>query len=262
MNFRYLLISLSLLLAFFAGAKEVKYPPCIAMLGDSNTWNGGDLCDNEKGWNKWFADMLPHVQCRSFARSGATWTHTVKTRPDTLENTAIISDNNVIYNQILRLENYMKQNPDFRPIVVIVSAGTNDLWFSNLRPGLDKQLDVDNKTLTGMSPSEVTNLYDAVRYDLLYLRRLLPEAAIVVLTPLQTTQVDDTIIEWGSDVIMYASIAVDSNMPFIRLCEKTPIRSEEERRQKHYTTDGTHTSPEGAKAVAKAVYNYLLKLAE
>ena len=76
----------------------------IAILGDSNTWLGGDECDNQKGWNKWFKDILQPASCRSYARSGATWTHTTKTKRDTKENIGKLGKDNVIFNQVMRLK--------------------------------------------------------------------------------------------------------------------------------------------------------------
>ena len=55
----------------------------VAILGDSNTWIGGDDCDKEKGWNKWFKDFFRPASCKSYARSGATWTNTEVTKANT-----------------------------------------------------------------------------------------------------------------------------------------------------------------------------------
>lgn len=70
----------------------------IVLLGDSNTWLGGDDCTSKRGWNTWFAQSFPHATCVSYARSGATWTNTRRTTRNLTENVGRISDNNVIYN--------------------------------------------------------------------------------------------------------------------------------------------------------------------
>ena len=46
----------------------------VVILGDSNTFIGGDQCDKPQGWNKWFKELANPLSCRSYARSGATWT--------------------------------------------------------------------------------------------------------------------------------------------------------------------------------------------
>ena len=73
-------------LAASPGAAAVSAPH-VVILGDSNTSIGGDMCDNPKGWNKWFAEQFDSKSCRSYARSGATWTHTKSTRRNPEQNT-------------------------------------------------------------------------------------------------------------------------------------------------------------------------------
>ena len=76
----------------------------VVILGDSNTWLGGDDCTKPKGWNTWFKEAMKPRSCHSYARSGSTWTHTPNTKRDTKEDIGTIGDNNVIINQIFRLE--------------------------------------------------------------------------------------------------------------------------------------------------------------
>ena len=110
----------------------------IVLLGDSNTWIGGDECDKPQGWNKWFKDLANPLSCHSYARSGATWTHTSLTDYDTEEDTGVLSDNNVVYNQINRLKEAYQQQKQVKPDLIIVMAGTNDLWFADKRPEVRK----------------------------------------------------------------------------------------------------------------------------
>jgi hypothetical protein len=88
-------------MAVFVMGQEQSH---VVFLGDSNTWIGGDKCDVNRGWNYWVREMLQPTTCRSYARSGATWVHTDKMVRDTEENTAVLSDNNVVTNQIYRLQ--------------------------------------------------------------------------------------------------------------------------------------------------------------
>ena len=64
------------------GVVHAQMPMHIVLLGDSNPFLGGDDCDKPEGWNKWFKDLAEPLSCRSYARSGATWTHTSKTAYD------------------------------------------------------------------------------------------------------------------------------------------------------------------------------------
>lgn len=88
---------------WLCGAIHAQLPCHVVLLGDSNTFIGGDACDKPQGWNKWFKDFAKPKSCRSYARSGATWTHTPNTVLDMEENIGVLGDNNVVYNQAMRL---------------------------------------------------------------------------------------------------------------------------------------------------------------
>lgn len=224
----------------------------VAILGDSNTWIGGDRCDNPKGWNYWLAKSMPESRFLSFARSGATWSHTAATRLDTVENIGVLGPNNVIYNQIARLGNYVATHPGFRPDMVIVAAGTNDAWFRDHRPGmLTDTLSLASDELALLPPCEVRSLRDAVRMGCALIRRVAPQAEIVVMTPLQTTAASDSVQRLVSDIIEKAASGEGART--LRQDSVCPVRSAAERRRKTLTTDGTHTSPEGARRCAKAL---------
>ena len=64
------------MLLFLATSLYANDSTHVAILGDSNTWLGGDQCDQPRGWNKWFKDYFAPASCRSYARSGATLTNT------------------------------------------------------------------------------------------------------------------------------------------------------------------------------------------
>ena len=109
-------------------------PLHVVILGDSNTWLGGDDCNKPQGWNKWFCDAFQPASCRSYARSGATWTNTPQTRRNTQENIGILGNDNVIYNQICRLEEAIFNGSQPTPQLILILAGTNDAWFLKSRP--------------------------------------------------------------------------------------------------------------------------------
>ena len=148
----------------------------VVILGDSNTWIGGDDCSQPRGWNYWFCQTAKPASCRSYARSGATWTHTEKTVCDTEEYTEVLSDNNVIYNQVNRLKKAYEAGEQPRPDLIIIMAGTNDAWFrfegvkGELRDG------------RGTKVTDVQRLEGAVRYDCELLRELFPDCRLVLST--------------------------------------------------------------------------------
>ena len=164
----------------------------VVILGDSNTWIGGDDCGNERGWNKWFKDFFRPASCRSYARSGATWTNTVRTKENTAENIAVLGDDNVIYNQIRRLLQAVSRGTQPTPDLIIIAAGTNDAWFHDKRPGVFSPCDgsdfqVDGTPITNLPPGRMTSLPAALHHGCGLLRESFPDARIVLLTPLQCT---------------------------------------------------------------------------
>lgn len=228
----------------------------VVMLGDSNTWIGGDDCDNPRGWNKWFRDLFAPATCRSYARSGATWTNTTLTTPDTGEYTEKLGDNNVIFNQINRLREAVAEGKQPRPDLIIVAAGTNDAWFEKSRPGAFSKTadDVFGKTtpddnraerITDRPANSILTLAEAVRYGCELLREAFPEATVVLLTPLQSVAVSTERIRLTGDII--ESCGRRMGISVIRQDGDDFISRERESARRQMTTDGTHTSTEGAR---------------
>lgn len=217
----------------------------VVILGDSNTWIGGDSCNVPKGWNKWFKDEFKPASCVSYARSGATWTNTPSTKANTKENIAVLGNDNVIYNQVLRLKEAVDAKKQQVPDLIIIAAGTNDAWFSSSRPGAfsDKPFayEYDVKEIR---VNQVTSLAESVYYSCELLLEYFPHAQIVLLTPLQSTAVEPIKIFQVGDIIEHCgrNLAI----PVIRQ-DYNCICSRRERKHFFLTTDGTHTSVEGAK---------------
>ena len=125
----------SLVLPMMMALTTVAQKPLhVVILGDSNTWIGGDDCDQPQGWNKWFKDVFQPTTCKSYARSGATWTNTPQTHRNTLENIEVLGNDNVIYNQICRLQEAIDSGIQHTPQLILILAGTNDAWFTKARP--------------------------------------------------------------------------------------------------------------------------------
>ncbi len=235
----------------------------IVFLGDSNTWLGGDDCSKEKGWNYWLCKMLAPQSARSYARSGATWTHTVKTRRNVVENVGVITDDNVIYNQVCRLIEAVDNGRQQIPDLIFIAAGTNDAWFTAThRPqafsGSAKEVFARSAdALLAYRPSQLLTLHEAVRYNGELLQRRFPAAHIVLLTPLPSTAIPlDKIVQAGR---MIAEAGDALGLTVIPLGGEEGICACAESKQRRYTYDGTHTGPEGARKVAEYVASWLKK---
>lgn len=212
----------------------------IVFLGDSITWLGGDDCSAPKGWTKWFVDIVKPASARSFARSGATWTHTSATHINITENTGRISDCNVISNQIERLKASVMSGETPMPDIIIIAAGTNDAWFPRHRPHA-----LDDDTLT------VQSLPGAINADLSVLKQAFPSAKIILLTPLQSTQIPAEKIAAAGALIETA--ARNNNVHCIRQDSVCPLNRIDESKAFTLTYDGTHTSQLGAQQNALAL---------
>lgn len=232
----------------------------VALLGDSNTWIGGEDCSQPRGWNYWFAMEAKPGGIRSYARSGATWTHTSATQPDVNEYSEVLGDNNVVFNQILRLYADVDINGRPAPDIIIVAAGTNDAWFADRRPEefsktVAEAFAREEWEYGAALPSAFRSLAESIRYDLTTLHGFFPQAEIVVLTPIPSIKISAEMLGKVSDIIADASERMDCKV--IRMDWLSPIRPDSETVNRRFTTDGTHTSEEGAhrhgEIVARAI---------
>ena len=263
---RYFLLFVLLILPFaVATAVEEKSIDSldVVILGDSNTWLGGDDCSREKGWNTWFARLFPHRSCRSYARSGATWTNTLRTHRDLVEVTGRISDNNVIYNQVCRLIEACRQGTQPQPQLIIVAAGTNDAWFPDKRPQAFRQKHASELTsLPYPLPDEMRRLPQtlaaSVQYNCLLLRKHFPESRIVLLTPLQTTAVTEQKISETGNII--AEVGQLLSLPVVRQDKECCVKRATELKKPTYTYDGTHTNEQGAQKNGEILARLIQKL--
>lgn len=238
-----------ILYLFFPCVTYAQEATHIVVLGDSNTWLGGDECDKPQGWTYWLCEQLKPMSCRSYARSGATWTHTVATRRNVNEYTEKLGDDNVVFNQICRLQEAAEVGKQALPHLIIIAAGTNDAWFSHKRPKVfdmpsDDIAKNSGTSFTDLHPNEVLTLADAIRYDCELLKKSFPEASIILLTPMQSTAVPTEKISAVSDIIV--SVAQNMGAEVIRMDKESCVRREQEKKHYQYTYDGTHTNEKGA----------------
>ena len=218
----------------------------VVILGDSNTYNGGDDCTDERGWNTWFKRIFGPRSCKSYARSGATWTNTRATVADTKEKIDIIGNNNVIYNQINRLKQAHRSGGQPTPHLILICAGTNDAWFTKYRPAAydmtASQAFADSRQfITRRNVSTVLTLAESVRYGCEMLIEAFPNAQIVLITPPQCTKVDAGKMLKTGDIIEqcgnYMSIGV------VRLDKVGAIYGVRELQHTHATAAGVIIPP-------------------
>ena len=224
----------------------------VVIFGDSNTWIGGDNCDKPKGWNYWFKKFFAPASCKSYARSGATWTNTNVTKYNVDEVTGSLSNDNVIYNQVCRLKNAVKDGSQVKPDLILIGCGTNDVWFLNKRPqALNKTADqafaYRDGFITSQKPNQLLTLAESVRYNCEMLMEAFPEAQIILLTPLQTTATSPDLIRQAGDIIEGCAHHLSINV--IRQDYGTGIYAIQEKKGFKYTYDGTHTSEAGARRI-------------
>ena len=222
----------------------------VVILGDSNTWLGGEFCTGQQGWTRWFVDRFRPATCRSYARSGATWTHTAATRHDLRENTERLSDNNVVFNQIERLIDDCNKGRQIEPQLIIISAGTNDAWFPKQRPevlscSVAQAFEEPDSIFSHRTPETVRSLAEVVRYDCTLLMRIFPHAQIVLLTPMQSTAIPDLRLFAVAETI--AQCGDQLSLSVVRQDKESCVSSARERTARCFTTDGTHTNIEGAR---------------
>ncbi len=244
----------------------------IALLGDSMTWIGGDSCQNPTGWSYYLKQSGVAETIDVYARSGATWTNTSNTYPDTSFYSEILHDNNVIFNQVLRL---LADSKDTKPDCIIIFAGANDAWFSSRRPGifdsnssdepiastksdLSTHYNEDCSILNRLPKALPTSLHSSVTFVCDMLQQSFPSTRVILVTPLQMSKVPVEDILKVSDII--ETSGESKGCVILRADKKAGILHEVESKSPKYTYDGVHTNPEGARLVADFLLPHLLSL--
>lgn len=222
----------------------------VVLLGDSETSIGGDLCDKPRGWNKWFADALKPASCRSYARSGATWTNTTNTKKNCEENIGVLGDDNVIYNQVERLKSAVGTGTQVVPNLIIIAAGTNDAWFQKRRPGIfninaTQAFSKQDAFITNRNVNTITSLTESIRYNCELLMEAFPNTQIILITPMQASAIETAEIMRVADVI--ATCGKWLSVGVVRMDAGCSLYRPREKMKHKFTYDGTHTNEEGAR---------------
>ncbi|MDE6786276.1 MAG: SGNH/GDSL hydrolase family protein [Muribaculaceae bacterium] len=229
----------------------------MALLGDSMTWIGGDSCENPTGWSHILKNSNIAGEIDVYARSGATWTNTSNTKIDTSFYSEVLHDDNVLFNQAIRLIDDQRGIESNDPDYIILFAGANDAWFADKRPGIyakDESIQYDSFP-SDIKPNEITSLYGSVALvcDMLHLH--FPESNLCVVTPLQMSKVSADKIHETSDIIEAA--AKSKGCVVLRADKEVSISHEIESKSPIYTYDGVHTNPEGAKILGDFILQNL-----
>ncbi len=248
---------LGLLYAYGETESNPSSRPRIALLGDSMTWIGGDSCQNETGWSYILKESGIAEDIEVYARSGATWTNTKNTKRNPAYYSELLHDDNVVYNQAIRLIEHA-DSCNNNPNIIILFAGANDAWFATKRPGIyeDDQSKMDFTTQT--HPGNITSLGGSIRLVHYILNNRFPMATLLFVTPLQMSKTDAETIFKVSDII--EKVATENGCLVLRADKESGITHQQETQSPTFTYDGVHTNPAGAKKLGEYILSYLLTL--
>ncbi|MDE6561398.1 MAG: SGNH/GDSL hydrolase family protein [Muribaculaceae bacterium] len=219
------------------------------------TWIGGDSCQNPTGWSHVLKESGIAGKIDIYARSGATWTNTKSTKRNPKHYTELLHDDNVVYNQAVRLiEKADKCNEN--PNIIVLFAGANDAWFAAKRPGLYDKEDSTIKYASDTDPASVTTLEGSINLVCELLQERFPDATLLFVTPLQMSKTDAETIFKVSDII--DTVASKKGYQVLRADKETAITHEQEAKSPKYTYDGVHTNPEGAHLLGDYILSILI----
>ncbi len=249
----FLAVFLMLLGFLYASADTITSPSpklSFALLGDSMTWIGGDSCQNPTGWSHHLKESGMAGKIDVYARSGATWTNTISTKRNTAFYSEILHDDNVVYNQTIRLiekADSCQENPD----IIILFAGANDAWFAAKRPGIYEGDNSKEKFSLASDPASLTSLDCSLLLLSDILKERFPDSTLLFVTPLQMSKTDAETIFRVSDII--EKVANKKGCLVLRADKETGITHQQESSSPTYTYDGVHTNPAGAQLLANFI---------
>ncbi len=250
-----------ILLGFSYASAEINPTPAalprFALLGDSMTWIGGDSCQNPTGWSYILQQSGIADKIDMYARSGATWTNTTSTQRNPSFYSEILHDDNVVYNQAIRLIEKADSCQEI-PDIIILFAGANDAWFASKRPGIYNQDESTEKYTIASDPASVTTLEGSISLVSDILQERFPKATLLFITPLQMSKTDAETIFKVSEII--AETATQKGYPVLRPDKETAINHDQESKSPTYTYDGVHTNPKGALLLGNYILNSLSTL--
>lgn len=235
----------------------------VVILGDSITYLGKDDCTGAKGWTTYWKEITRPKSVRSYARSGASWCNTPQTKPNTVEHIGVLGPDNNIFNQIERLEEAIAKGEQPKPDLIMIAAGTNDLWYTSYFPNAfdvspEDAMSAPDQKVIEQGPTAATSISTAMKLAFARFARICPDAQIIILTPLQATKIKTPILERGSKVIEECARLAGAKV--IRQDREMPVDSAAERRSLNLTYDGVHPNEAGARANGQALATRTLEL--
>lgn len=228
----------------------------VAVLGDSQTWIGGDSCQNPIGWTHHFLNLANPESISIYARSGATFTnnHFTMINPDYY--TEYLDDDNVIYNQVVRLIRDIDSDSVPSPSLVILYAGANDAWFQDARK---ESLFPPHSSLKTINPSDPPsahrNIAESIALAVAMIREKCPDAGLLLVTPAEMAKTSVENVRFISHLISQTGEML--NIPVVRLDIVSPIRHHTESISPKFTSDGVHTNEVGAEVIARIIYDFI-----
>ena len=257
--YKLLIYSFILLLGCNSSAQEISDPDnapekVIDLLGDSMTWIGGDNCEKETGWSYYLKRYNPNWQVATYARSGATWTNTKFTKGDVKAYSAVLDNENVIYNQVRRLILDVDNKKASTPNVIVIFAGGNDAMYQRKRPGLFNDREVPDGSVENCKPSDFTTLNSSIELGCRLLKEHFPHARIILVTPTEMAKATPEVTAKVGDTIQ--KIGQKLGIEVLRADKNVNIRQSVEKNKPHkFTYDGIHSNPLGAQLIA----DYIIK---
>lgn len=231
----------------------------VAVLGDSMSWIGGENCEKEEGWTYYFKKRLQPHSIKVYARSGATWTNTPNTVADREDYKEVLDNQNVIYNQVLRLCRDVETGAISPPNLIIIYAGANDAWFEKQRPLALHPSGMTMKDIKSSDPpSRHLTMEESIMHNIKLIRDILPGTDILLVTPIEMTKVSPEKIADVSTII--ENIGKKSGCSVVRADKNSGISQAEEKKHLTNTRDGVHTNAKGAKLIANLISENVEKL--
>lgn len=239
----------------------------VVIFGDSITWLGGDDCDGlrsgyeHKGWTEYFKNKFKPKTCKSYARSGATWSNTENTKYNVEEYAGSLTDDNVMFNQVNRLEVAINNGTQPMPHLILVAMGTNDAWHkadTSLEMTAETAFSSLNSYITGSDVRTLTNVANSVRYNCEKLMQLCPNAQIVLIAPQQSSSIPQVTMRKCCEII--EDCAGWLGISCVRLDKIGGTYYAREKTSYYKTYDGTHTSVIGATENGNLIANVVSNL--
>ena len=227
----------------------------VVIFGDSITWYGGDDLTGDRGWTKYFNQHFTFNSIKSYARSGATLTATSDTIYDIVENTGVISANNVLYNQVNRMIDAINKGTQNVPDYIFVALGTNDYsrGLDTTNDEITVADDLGTDYSTNVNINTCTTFIKAMRFFHDQIWNVNKDAQIIILTPLQRGSSLQAMYKCAQQI---KRVAYFLSWPVIDQfgCSMLSSISESLGHAKDtsswdYTPDGLHPSARGAKFI-------------